>query len=170
MKVERTQDYPVAADELVRIMTDKDFFIARFAMSNIDNYHFDAFDQQGDELVIRVRREVSLRPGNVPVFARKFIGNSYQMVQEFIWTETQRQPYHARYRFSVGNAPVSVTGAIRIEDVDGKARQHIVVDVSSNVPLVGNKIAALVAEKVDSGLDSDYRGTMRYLQQAGHTG
>ncbi len=170
MKVERTQDYPIAAEQLVRILTDKEFFVARFAMSNIDNYHFDSFDMQGDELVIRVRREVSLRPGNVPVFARKFIGNSYQMVQEFIWTETKTQPFHARYRFSVGNAPVAVAGAITIRDVNGKAQQHVVVDVSSNVPLVGNKIAALVAEKVDSGLDSDYRGTMRYLQQAGLAG
>ena len=167
MKVERIQSYPIGAEKLVSILTDKEFFIARYAMSNIENYHFDAFDRQEGELVIRVRREVSLRPGDVPVFARKFIGNSYDMVQEFIWTETDKQPYHARYRFSVGTAPVSVTGVISIRDVDGKAQQHIVVDVSSSVPLVGNKIAALVGEKVDSGLDSDYRGTMRYLEKNG---
>lgn len=167
MKVQRTQEYPISSSELVSILTDKEFFLARFAMSNIDNYHFDAFDLQGDELVIRIRREVSLRPGSVPVFARKFIGSSYQMVQEFVWTETQQAPYHARYRFSVGNAPVSVTGAITIQDVNGKAQQKIIVDVSSSVPLMGNKIAALVAEKVDSGLDSDFRGTMRFIEQKG---
>ena len=165
MKVERTQRYPVSARKLVDILTDKAFFQARYAMSNIDNYHFDAFDQQGDELVIRVRREVALRPGNVPVFARRFIGNSYQLVQEFIWTQLHEAPYSARYRFSVGNAPVDVSGLITIDDVDGQARQSILVNVSSNMPLVGGKIAALVADKVDAGLDSDYRGTMRYIEE-----
>lgn len=119
----------------------------------------------GDELVIRVRQEVSLRPGNVPVFARKFIGNAYSLMQEYIWTETECEPYHAHYRFAVGNAPVDVSGSISVTDHDGKAQQIIRVNVTSSVPLIGNKIAALVAEKVESGLDSTYRGTMRYIEE-----
>lgn len=168
MKVERTQSYPISARALVDILTDKEFFLARFKMSNIENCHFEAFEKQGNDLVIRMLREVSLRPGNVPTFARKFIGSSYTMVQEFIWTETEKMPFHARYRFSVGSAPVEVNGSIEVTEVDGKAQQAIRVNISSTVPLVGKKIAALVAEKVESGLDSDYRGTLRYIEsQAG---
>ncbi|MBQ0753814.1 MAG: DUF2505 domain-containing protein [Gammaproteobacteria bacterium] len=165
MKVERKLNYPVSARQLVDILTDKAFFAARFEMSAIENYHFDTFEKVGDELVIRVRQEVSLRPGNVPVFARKFIGNAYSLMQEYIWTETECEPYHAHYRFAVGNAPVDVSGSISVTDHDGKAQQIIRVNVTSSVPLIGNKIAALVAEKVESGLDSTYRGTMRYIEE-----
>lgn len=167
MKVERTLDYPVSARQLIDILTDKDFFLARFKMSNIDSYHFDAFEEQGTELVIRVRQEVSLRPGNVPMFARRFIGNSYDLVQEYIWTEISNAPYHAHYRFSVGSAPVDVSGSIEVVDKEGQAQQIIRVNVSSSIPLVGNKIAALVASKVDSGLDSTYRATIRYIKEKG---
>lgn len=165
MIVERKLIYPVPARQLIDILTDKDFFKARFEMSNVTNYHFDAFEQQGSEMVIRVRQDVSLRPGNVPVFARKFVGNSYSLLQEYIWTETENEPYHARYRFAVGNAPVDVSGSIVVTEVGGKAQQVIRVSVSSTIPLVGKKITALVADKVESGLDSTYRGTMRYIEE-----
>lgn len=165
MKVERIQSYPVSARTLVDMLTDKQFFIARFAMSGIDSYHFDSFERHGDELVIRVCRDVSLRSGSVPVFARKFVGNSYQMVQEFIWTQTEKLPYHARYRFTVGTAPVDVSGFIEITEKDGKAQQYVRVNISAHVPLIGNKIASMLAEKVESGLDSDYRATLRYIEE-----
>lgn len=164
-KVERIQRYPVSARALLGMLTDQQFFVARFSMSGIDNYRFDTFEQQGSELVIRVSRQVSLRPGNVPLFARKFVGSSYVMTQEFIWTDMDSLPYRARYRFSVGNAPVDVTGFIEIAEQDGEAQQYVRVNISAHVPLVGNKIAALLAEKVESGMDSDYRATMRYIEE-----
>lgn len=169
MKVERTHSYPVAAETLFKTLTDKSFFEARFAMSGIDDYHFEAFEPHGDEFVIRVVRDMALRHDNVPAFARRFMGKTYQLVQEFIWTKTDSQPYRARYRFALGNVPVDVSGVIELDEHDKKARQHICVQVNSNLPLIGGKIASLAGEKVDKGLDSDYRSTLRYLEERGLT-
>lgn len=167
MKVQRDQLYPVSADTLFQTMTDRSFYERRFEMSGVDDYHFEAFDRQGDQLVIRVVRDVALKAGAVPGWARKFAGKPQRLVQEFIWTCSDRPPYRARYRFSVGNVPVDVQGRIEISDQNGKAEQRIEVEVDSRVPLIGGKIAAFAGEKVEKGLDSDYRGTMRYLESEG---
>lgn len=167
MNVQRTQRYPVSAETLFRVMTDRDFYDRRFAMSGIDDHRFEAFDRHGDELVIRIVRDVALRADSVPAWARRFVGKPQSLVQEFVWTCSGTPPYRARYRFSIGNVPVDVRGHIEIHDADGQAEQRIRVEVDSRVPLIGGKIAAYAGEKVEKGLDSDYRGTMRYLESQG---
>ena len=87
------------------------------------------------------------------------------MVQEFIWTQTEKLPYHARYHFAVGTAPVDVNGFVEISEKEGRAQQYVRVNISAHVPLIGNKIAGMLAEKVESGLDSDYRATLRYIEE-----
>jgi len=167
VKIERYQDYPLSAEQLVAVLTDRHFFEERHAMSGVTNFHFDAYGEQADGFLIRILRDIDIPMDKVPSFARRFIGNNKTLVQEFLWFERNQQPYRAHYRFVLGKVPVEVRGEMNIADRDGVARQHIVVQVHSSVPLIGNKLAAMVGERVDKGLDSDYRATLKYLRQHG---
>lgn len=167
MKVERSQRYPVSADTLFDVMTDRAFYESRFAMSGIDDYHFEAFDRHGNELVIRIVREVALKADSVPGWAKRFVGKPQRLVQEFVWTCSDAPPYRARYRFAIGSVPVDVGGEVEIRDAGGEAEQNIRMEVDSRVPLIGGKISSFACDKVEKGLDSDYRGTMRYLERQG---
>lgn len=167
MKVERFQDYPLPAEQLLAVLTNKHFFEERHAMSGVQHFHFDAFGEQADGFLIRILRDVDIPLDKVPSFARRFIGNNNTLVQEFLWTERQQAPYRARYRFALGKVPVEVRGEMTVMDQGGKARQHLLVQVHSSVPLIGNKLAAMVGERVDKALDSDYRATLKYLRQHG---
>ncbi|MDF1629495.1 MAG: DUF2505 domain-containing protein [Alcanivoracaceae bacterium] len=167
MKVERYQDYPLAADKLLEVLTDRQFFEARHTMSGAADFHFDAFGEQHDGFLIRILRDIDIPMDKVPSFARRFIGNNKTLVQEFLWVERKRQPYRAHYRFALGKVPVEVHGAVTITERDGMAQQHMLVEVHSTVPLIGSKLAAMVGERVDKALDSDYRATLKYLRQQG---
>lgn len=167
MKVERHRDYPVSAKQLMEALTSRHFFEARFSMSGIDDFHFEAFEETDRGLLIRVLRDMELKADKVPSFARRFLGRSYTLVQEFVWTERQTLPYRAEYRFGLGDIPVTVHGEIELEEHDGQARQHYRVSVESRVPVIGRKLAELVGARVEKALDSDYRGTLKYLRAEG---
>jgi hypothetical protein len=167
VKVERYQDYPLAAEQLLAVLTDRHFFEARHAMSGVDDFHFDAFGEQPDGFLIRILRDIEIPVDKVPSFARRFVSGNSTLVQEFLWFERQRQPYRARYRFALGKVPVEVRGEMTLAEREGIARQHLLVQVHSSVPLIGNKLAAMVGERVDKALDSDYRATLKYLRERG---
>ena len=170
MRVERHQVYPVSARTLVDVLTHQDFFRWRLGARGEDDFHFDAFEQTSEGMLIRVHRELQIKSDRVPAVARRFVGRGATLVTEFLWTETQTQPYQARYLFKLGSVPVEVKGQVRLLDEQGSAHQHIVVEVTSNVPLIGRKLVEMVGERVEKALDSDYRGTLRYLEKQGLVG
>jgi hypothetical protein len=170
MQVERRHDFDVSARELVDAMTSREFFRFRFSLSGVDDFRFDAFEQTDAGFLIRVLRDMEISGGNVPVFARKFLGQTYTLVQEFLWTSLEQSPYRAEYHFYLGNIPVQVKGGIEITERNGRAHQCYRVHVSSSVPVVGRKLVNLVGERVEKALDSDYRGTLRFLEHQGLIG
>lgn len=167
MEVQRHHDFSLPAPELLEALTSRRYFESRFAMSGIEDYHFDAFEETREGLVIRILRDLELKADNVPSFARRFLGKQYTLVQEFVWTRRDEPPYRARYRFALGNIPVEVHGDVEIEDLGATARQNYRVRVKSSVPLIGRKLEQLVGERVGKALDSDYRGTLKFLEQEG---
>lgn len=167
MKVERHQDYQLPAQQLLTVLTDRSFFEERHAMSGDIQFRFDAFGEQADGFLIRILRDVDIPMDKVPSFARRFVGNNKTLVQEFLWVERNSLPYRAHYRVAFGKVPVEVHGEVTITEVNGVAHQHVLAEVKSSVPLVGKKLAAMVGERVDRALDSDYRSTLKYLRQQG---
>lgn len=168
MKVEHEHVFPVAPETLLEVLTSRRYFEARFAMSGVDDFRFDAFDETSEGLLIRVLRELEIRSDKVPSFARRFLGRRYTLTQEFLWTQRRDLPYRARYRFKLGDIPVTVHGEMKITDQNGQAGQQYRVEVESSMPVIGNKLVQLVGERVDKALESDYRGTLRFLEQEEH--
>lgn len=165
MKLERTRHYPIAPDQLVAMFTSKDYFRLRYRVSGIDDYRFDAFEETSRGFLIRILRDMEIRSNNVPSFARKFVGKNAVLTTEFLWIERENIPYVAEYRFSFGKAPVQVIGRVKIYPEGENSREDIALTIESNVPIIGNRLAALVGEKVDKGLDSDHRGTLKYIEE-----
>jgi hypothetical protein len=165
MKVEHQHEFEVTPATLLDVLTSHRYFEARFAMSGIEDFWFDAYEETREGFLIRVEREIEIRSEKLPSFARRFLGQRYTLTQEFLWTHRDALPYRAQYRFKLGDIPVTVHGEMRIDDHDGKAAQQYRVQVESSVPVIGRKLVDLVGQRVDKALESDYRGTLRYLEQ-----
>jgi hypothetical protein len=167
MKVEHEHEFAVPPSKLLEVLTSRAYFEARFAMSGVDDFWFDAYEETERGFLIRVLRELEIRSDKVPAFARRFLGQHYTLTQEFLWTRRAELPYRAEYRFKLGDIPVTVFGEMRITGENGHAGQQYRVEVDSTVPVIGRKLVGLVSERVDKALESDYRGTLKYLRQQG---
>ncbi|MCK0536165.1 DUF2505 domain-containing protein [Alcanivorax quisquiliarum] len=164
MQLQRCRSFAVPATRLFQVLTSKPFFDARHAMSGASQYRYDAFGPTERGLLVRIIRELDLSAKPLPGFARRFVGESAALTMEFLWTHTQAPPYRAELRCSIGRVPVQVHGHMTIADEGGEALQTLALTIDSSVPLVGSKLAAIVAAQLDKGLQSDYRATLAYLQ------
>lgn len=164
MQLQRSRTFAVPAPRLFEVLTSKAFFDARHALSGASQYRYDAFGPTERGLLVRIIRELDLSGRALPGFARRFVGESAALTMEFLWTHTEAPPYRAELRCSVGRVPVQVHGSMVIDDAGGEAQQQLTLTIDSSVPLVGGKLAEVVAAQLDKGLQSDYRATLAYLQ------
>lgn len=167
MKVKVDREYPVSVEQLYKIMTSKAFFEQRFEWGRVTDYRFEGFEQTGNGLLLKIFQPVKFRSDKIPGFARRFLPEQAELLTEFLWTPlSDGSGYQARYRFQLGNVPVSVAGIMMLSrDGEQHSLQITEVEVSSSVPIVGKKLVGLLADKVDDALAGDYRQTLRYLEE-----
>jgi hypothetical protein len=112
------------------------------------------------------RREVSITPsGNgmhvlidqhrpateVPGFARKFVGEEINIVQDETWSSTT----DARLSVTIPGKPGKMTGTIQLVGDDAGTTEVVDVDVSVSIPLVGGKIADFIGEMLMKALRAE---------------
>lgn len=168
VKLARTRQFPVSPSILYGVLTSRAYYDARFAMSGVVDYGYEEQQMPNGALLIRLTRHMEVTSAKVPAFARRFMGRSAALVSEFIWQPGALPPFQASFSFSMGNVPVSVVGSMTLSADDaGLAHQRLEANITSSVPLLGRKLAQLVADQVDKGLASDSRATLRYLEEQG---
>ncbi|MCK0152290.1 DUF2505 domain-containing protein [Alcanivorax sp. S6407] len=167
MKVKVDREYPVNVEQLYQIMTSKAFFEQRFEWGRVQGYRFEGFEQTAEGLLLKIHQPVKIRSDKIPGFARRFLPEQADLLTEFLWTPmADGAGYQADYRFQLGNVPVNVAGKMVLcSDGEAHSLQCTEVEVSSSVPIVGKKLVALLADKVDDALAGDYRQTLRYVEE-----
>lgn len=165
MELKRTRLYPVSPETLVQVLTSRDYFEARHAWSGITNHRFEAFGESGEGFLIRICRPLEIKTDKLPGFAARLVPRSADLITELLWTRLESPPFQGRYRFELSGVPVEVRGSMTVTAQQaGEACQEVALRIDSRVPLIGSRIARLVAGGVDRALESDYQGTLRYIE------
>lgn len=111
-------------------------------------------DLDGSTIVIDQRQSV----GRIPGFAKKFVGDELRIVQ----TERWDGPLGA-ISVAVPGKPGTVTGTAQLQSsVDG-VREVVDLDVEVGIPLLGGKIAGLLAEQLREALEIEQAVGLRWL-------
>lgn len=168
MRIQQENAYPVAADALFAVFTDRAYYEAYYARAG-QQYEFRHFGPRGDRFVIDVRRHVAMRAGaNIPAVAKRFVRDVNVLHTVTEWRRDEQGTHHARYSFSIEGVPVEIAGETSIlPRGDISCLHRIDVKVSCNIPLVGGKIAQMVGERAGSSISKDYEATLAYLREAG---
>lgn len=82
--------------------------------------------------------------GNIPGFARKFAGDELQVLQEETWTS----PTHGDITVTIPGKPGDISGTADLEQVGSDVVETVVLSVSVGIPLIGNKIAGVLGDKL----------------------
>lgn len=167
MKLHHEDLYALPAADLFRVFTDRAFYDARFAKSEgeTEYVHFGA---RGGRFVIDVRRHVRMRSGtHIPALAQRFVRDVNVLHTVMEWDLSKGESHRGTYRFEIERVPVEVTGHMHIEPRASGCAQRLEMNVRCSIPLIGGKIASMVAERAERSLKRDYDNTLAYLRDQG---
>ena len=92
------------------------------------------------------------RPANeVPGFARKFVGDEINIVQDETWTSKT----HGSLSVSIPVKPGQMSGTIQLVGDEAGTTEVVEVDVKVSIPLVGGKIADFIGDMLLKALRAE---------------
>ncbi|WP_194285776.1 DUF2505 domain-containing protein [Alcanivorax sediminis] len=145
MKFHKQSTYPYPLDIVLKLFSDKDYFLEKYALTGAQ--HITLLDYHCDKNTSRitVSRDVSLEIP-LPHFARKFLSDNVTLIQTDIWDLDNRT---GRLDIKMKGSPAHVTCDMRLSEQSGQTLLDLDFDIEVNVPIVGQKIAALMARDLD---------------------
>ena len=97
----------------------------------------------------------------IPSFAKKFVGDEINIVQEETWTS----PTHGDITVTIPGKPGEMSGTVRLAESGGATTETVALDIKVGIPLVGGKIEALIAGLLLKALKAENRVGRDYLSR-----
>lgn len=142
MKYHDTIHYPLPTASLFRFFTDPDFFVRKYLALGASNVKVTHAAMTGSQSTITVTRDVPVEVP-IPSFARSLVPSHITLVQTDAWdTATARGSLLIEFK----GMPVRMTCDITLRDHAEGAVEELDFDIRVNVPLVGSKLEALLAQ------------------------
>jgi hypothetical protein len=112
-------------------------------------------DIDGDVAIIEQVRSA----GDIPSFARSFVGNEIVIVQRETWTS----PTSADLHLAITGKPGEAVGSLTLTESGGRTTQTVVLEVSARIPLIGGKIEGMVADLLGEAYDREHEVGVEWL-------
>ena len=154
LKHELTYDAPMA--EVAEMLADTSFReeVCEFqgvkrAMVSIDS------DDNGMEVTID---QVQAAHG-IPSFARKFVGDEINIVQQEYWSSAT----DGEITVTIPGKPGEMKGTARLAEAGGVTTETVDLTVKVNIPLVGGKLEGLISDLLLKALKAENKVGRDYL-------
>lgn len=170
MRKQHEERYPVSVEEMFRIFTDPAFYEARYSGGSA-RYEFLELGTRGNQFVCDVRQYLVVDSNRIPALARKLVREENVLHTRMVW-ELASGPGGERrgsHSFRIDGVPVEVKGTMRLAPEGKGCVNHIALEISCSIPLIGGKIAGMLGDRADRMLDRNYVNTCRYLKDQGLT-
>jgi hypothetical protein len=93
-----------------------------------------------------------VRPGlGLPSFAKKFVGEEINIVQQESWTSQEV----ADVRVTIPGKPGDMVGTARLVESGGGTTETVDLTIKVNIPLVGGKIEGLISDLLLKALKTE---------------
>ncbi|WP_435744780.1 DUF2505 domain-containing protein [Nocardioides sp. SYSU DS0663] len=97
----------------------------------------------------------------IPSFAKKFVGEEIEIVQEETWTS----PTEATVVVTIPGKPGDMSGHVRLVEEGGRTVEQIEMTIRVSIPLVGGKIESLVGDMLLKSLKVENTVGREYLSR-----
>lgn len=113
--------------------------------------------RSGDTMTVTVEQ---VQPTErIPAFAKKFVGNTIDIVQREEWSTPDTAALHV----TIPGKPGHMDGTITLVETDGTTVETVDVEIKVHLPLVGGKIEGLVSDLLLKALRAEERVGKDYL-------
>lgn len=151
MRFHKQSTYPLPSDVVIRLFSDKDYFLEKYRLTGARHITLLEHRCENGKSRITVQRDVSLEIP-LPRFARKFIDDTITLTQTDTWDLTSKT---GTLEIIMKGTPAEVTCDMRLIDQGEQTTLDLDFNIEVNVPLVGQKIAALMARDLDRKFQRD---------------
>lgn len=165
MKLVVDQDFPAALDRLWTTFSDPDYPRAKYVALGALDVEIRRFVATDTLIEVELSRRIPVDLQAIPAFARKLLGAEQTMVHETRWRRVGPSEVVAELAITAVGRPVRIGGTARLGAHGDGSRLHFEIDVTSDVPLVGGKVAALFAGQIEAALKADHGFTLGYLEK-----
>jgi hypothetical protein len=97
----------------------------------------------------------------IPGFAKKFVGDEINIVQEEHWSSAA----HGDITVTIPRKPGDMSGTATLVEDDGGVTETATMDVKVHLPFVGGKIEGLVADMLGKALRAENRTGIAWLAE-----
>jgi hypothetical protein len=132
--------YPWPADIVVQVFADQDFFTEKYRRCGAENIRVLAYGNEGGKSHITVERQVRL--AEIPAFARRILPTTLTRIQSDDW---DRHSKTGHIDIQLTGVPARITCDMVLADSSDGAQMTLNFQISVNVPLVGERLARLLA-------------------------
>lgn len=148
MRFSHRVTYDAAPDEVARMLADRTF---REQVCEAMGSTRCEVSLDGSGSGMRVVVDHTQRATGVPSFARRFVGESIEIIRRESWSSTSE----ASLRLEIPGKPARLDADIRLLLDGGGTVETVSGDLSVSVPIVGGRIEKLVADLLRSALHTE---------------
>jgi hypothetical protein len=161
MRFRLDTSYDASPEEVFAMITDITFQGQVFERLRVHSYDVVVGDA-GDDL--RVRFHWQTQASDVPVVARRFVGNTLELAQVKVWHRPDANgAREADVDGEVTGVPVKVSGTTHIVPDGRGTTQAFDLQVTASVPMVGKGIEQVVADAVRVRLEKKFEVARAWL-------
>ena len=151
MRFQETNTYPFAANTVLKVFSDQDYFLTKYRSAGASNIQLLESTQADGKSTIRISRDVDIDV-NIPAFAQRFVPHQITIVQSDNWNLATRKG-HIDIQFK--GMPAEVRCDMTLSDGAGQSTLELHFSVKIHVPLIGEKLAAVLAEDLKKKFQAD---------------
>ncbi|MET9271521.1 DUF2505 domain-containing protein [Kribbella sp. NPDC003557] len=161
MDLSLATSYDASPEEVFAMITDITFQEQVFERLQARSYDVVVGDD-GDDLAVQFHWQTQL--SDVPVVARRFVGNTLELEQSKLWHRAGIDGARlADVDGAVTGVPVKLSGTTRIIPEGRGTTQAFDLHVTASVPVVGARLEQLVAEAVRLRLEKKFEVAWSWL-------
>jgi hypothetical protein len=163
MKIRQDHEYAHGTDAVFALFTDRKEIKAKQKALGARDVRVEECDTDADGAVVRFVREL---PADVPGILSKFLQPWNTVEQSEQWRRLEGGEYDADLAIDIAHVPVTVSGTLELEPVEGGCINHVRVTIDCGIPFVGKTLAEFVAKDCERVIADEYEYICDRLEQA----
>ena len=153
--------YPVPAEQLYTTLVDREFLTAKLDSIGGNNAALLDLAADADSAKYTLRQGVNRE--YLPTAVQKILRGDLVIERTESWRLTQAGRYEGTVTARVKDAPGRIGGGLTVDNTDEGSEFVIDGEAKVDVPLIGGKIEAAIAEQVVKLMDREARFTQQWL-------
>lgn len=159
VEIKREVDYPATPDEVLALYTDPAALERKFTAIGARSFTLTSRAVSASAAALAWHRTMS---AEVPGVAAKVIPSEQTLDELHAW-ERRDDGWRGEVEVKISGTPVRMAGEILLTAAEGGCHQEVRLEITVKVPLIGGRIAGMVAQSVEASIAAEMAWNAREL-------